>query len=140
MRPGIIDSANRWAEPGKDGRSPPDVQHFFMSKCLMFNYSVDVSDLLSDKATSTWRSSSFENFDRTAYRAYYDRQPPNTSRVERRVIPQYLFHTNVSVKEVIDRVEAGTVPFEDKCLTAVSRRRSPKSPRRGDIVNSTTRL
>ena len=91
-----------------------------------FNYFVEASDLLSDKGISPCQSSSFENFDRTAYRAYYDRQPPKTFCAERRVIPQYLFHNNVSVKEVIDRVEAGTVPLEDKCLTAVFKETEPK--------------
>ena len=43
--------------------------------------------LLSDKAISTGRSSSIENFDRTAYRAYYGRRPPPASPAERRVIP-----------------------------------------------------
>ena len=83
-------------------RSPLDFRTICISKCLTFDYFVEASDLLSDKAISTCRSSSFENFDRTAYRAYYDKQPPHTSEAELRVIPQYLFHANVFVKEVND--------------------------------------
>lgn len=73
---------------------------------------------LGDKSTLHMMcNSSFENFNRTAYWAYYNKRPPITSTEERRVIRQYLFHTNNSVKEVIDRVE--------KCLTAVFKEKEP---------------
>ena len=73
---------------------------------------------LGDKSTLHMMcNSSFENLNRTAYWAYYNKRPPITSTEERRVIRQYLFHTNISIKEVIDRVE--------KCLTAVFKEKEP---------------
>ena len=109
-----------------NGWSPDDFRDIYPTKCLTFNYFIEASDLLSDKAISTQRSSSFEKFDRTAYKAYYGREPPRTSAKERRVIPQYLFHDNISVRDVITRVENDTVPYEAKWLTVVLKGKEPK--------------
>ena len=102
-----------------------DFRHVHMTQCLPSDYYVEASDLMANKAISTGRDYSIENYDSTAYRAYYEQAPPQRSQIPSRVIPTFLFTPTISVKEAIDNVEKHQVLQSDKILTAVFKEKDP---------------
>ncbi|DAZ87907.1 TPA_asm: hypothetical protein [Macroli virus] len=98
-------TSNTWPERESREWHPDDFAELTLRKCLDFDYFVDPTDLLTDKAISGPVNSWTSEFDSQAYRTFYGCQPPRAPDCEKRLLLAYLRGNPPSVREVIDYLQ-----------------------------------
>lgn len=117
---------NSWRETGAQGWSAADFEHVLLNKNLEYDYSVDTSDLLTDKAVNTGRDDLITNFDRHAYRVIHGKSAPRAKGRKTRVLTQFLCHNNLNVADILERIETGNVPYEWTAIVTVMKEKEGK--------------
>ncbi|ACQ94979.1 RNA-dependent RNA polymerase [Nyavirus midwayense] len=79
---------------------------------LDFDYSIDTSELLSDRAMIHSRSQWGYTYNPTAHKVIYGKPLQRPPKKNQRVILEYLERPEVSLKKVIEQIEQGTAPKE----------------------------
>ncbi|APG78650.1 RNA-dependent RNA polymerase, partial [Beihai rhabdo-like virus 3] len=126
-----------WDEIGIYGWTHEDFDNLTFDKTLDFDYFIDTSDLLSDKATSAGRSNWMNNFDRKAYHSLYSSSAPFSSKDKTRVIPQYLAADSPKVEEVIQSIEDRSLSFDNYVIEGVFKEKESKIDKARPFVKLT---
>ncbi|UZH25300.1 RNA-directed RNA polymerase [Nyavirus gerbillisci] len=79
---------------------------------LDFDYSIDTSDLLSDRAMIHSRSQWVYTFNPVAFHLLYKKKMIRPPKKNNRVILEFLSRPEVSLKKVIQTIEEGRIPHE----------------------------
>ncbi|QFG01733.1 L protein [Jeremy Point nyavirus] len=103
---------NTWGEAGFNSWSYKDFAAISFQPHLDFDYTIDTSELLSDKAMIHSRSQWGYTYNPTAHKLLYGKQMSRPPKKNQRVILEYLARADVSLKEVISSIEQGTMPKE----------------------------
>nr|UZH25306.1 RNA-directed RNA polymerase [Nyavirus nyamaniniense] len=101
-----------WDEPAPGSWAYDLWQDVEFKPHLDFDYSIDTSELLSDKAMIHSRSQWGYTYNPTAHKVLYGRSMQRPPKKNQRVILEYLERPEVSLREVISAIERGTMPRE----------------------------
>lgn len=124
------ETVNTWDE---DARSPwvaEDFRFVRLLKNIDFNYHVDIADLLSDKSLISSRSQWIYEYDRQAHRSLYGYFPTGPAPTSKSAIITYLQKEQINVKEIIDTIQDGSLPKEERVMVAVPKEREFKESAR----------
>ena len=83
---------------------------------------------MKDPATSQGRDCWTDELDAQAFRTIHGHRPPRPTHPEfkSKVLSQFLFRENISVEDVIDKIETGNVPLNYKTMTVVIKEKELK--------------
>ncbi|AHA90827.1 RNA-dependent RNA polymerase [Sierra Nevada virus] len=101
-----------WEEPSVGAWSHNHWKDVSFLPHMDFDYSIDTSELLSDKAMIHSRSQWGYTYNPAAHKVLYGRPIKRPPKKNQRVILEYLERPEVSLKEVIQRIETGDIPKE----------------------------
>jgi len=114
---------NTWDEKPQAPWSPEDFSGMIFEKNLDFDYHIDTSDLLSDKAIIPEKAQWVHEYDKQAHRThhgFFPRGPPPSSKS---VVVHYLQQERICVKDVLDVLESGILPDPWRVMVAVAKER-----------------
>ncbi|AYW51538.1 L polymerase RdRp [Formica fusca virus 1] len=117
---------NQWSEKPSTPWRPEEFEHVFMEKNLDFDYHIDMTDLLSDKSIIPSREQWIHEFDKQAHRTIWGRFPSGPPPTSKSVVVHYLKQDKITVKEVIDKLQTGNLPFSWRVMVAVPKEREFK--------------
>lgn len=106
-----------WREMGPQGWEEGEFENVSLRQTGNFDYFVDQSDLLTDKAICQELSSWPRIYDRGCYQTKHGcNPPPNWSSRHKRVLHEYLFNPYQDTKSIIDEV---SIPESELIIEAV---------------------
>ena len=98
-----------WGEIGNSGWPADWFQYIELDNCLQFDYHIDLSELMSDKATSAGKLNFMICYDRQAFVAEHGHRAPPSSSRNTRVLEQYICQVPRTLKEVFLDITEGTL-------------------------------
>lgn len=117
---------NQWSEKPFLPWHPEEFEHIHLEKNLDFDYHIDMTDLLSDKSIIPSREQWIHEYDKQAHRTKWGRFPQGPAPTSKSVVVHYLKQDRITVKEVIDKLQAGNLPYSWRVMVAVPKEREFK--------------
>ncbi|QDO67017.1 PolB [San Jacinto virus] len=112
LPPALLDSYRRgvWDEPAPGAWSHDLFREIELEPHVDFDYSIDTSELLADRAMIHSRPQWVYTYNSAAHKVLYGRPFEMPPKENNRVILEYLKRPEVSLKEVIKTIEEGRIP------------------------------
>ncbi|AWI42881.1 RNA-dependent RNA polymerase [Formica exsecta virus 4] len=117
---------NQWSERPTVPWKSEEFEHVHLEKNLDFDYHIDMTDLLSDKSIIPSREQWIHEYDKQAHRTQWGRFPTGPPPTSKSVVVHYLKQDRITVKEVIDKLQDGNLPFSWRVMVAVPKEREFK--------------
>ncbi|UDL13960.1 MAG: RNA dependent RNA polymerase [Xiangshan Nyami-like virus] len=117
---------NLWTETPTHPWRPEDFLRVVLDKNLDFDYHIDIADLLADKSIIPSREHWIHEYDKQAHRTQHGFFPRGPPPAPKSAIICYLQKERVTVKEVMDILESGSIPQSWLVMVAVAKEREFK--------------